>query len=218
MRVPVENSLYTEEELLKMSKKRAVDGLSEKVQRFCEFYVEGHNRKMALKKAGFSQGTIEGGQGNYAYKILRDENAIRYIMWLKVRVMNASLVNAIDIIDHWVRIAFSDMTDFVDIFPHSIRLKPVSEVDGQLIKSIKSGRDGVSIELYDKLKALDSLAKYCSDMPQEWKQKLEERRMDLMEQDFELKKRQMEMDNHEVEDDEFIEAIKASTEAVWDET
>ena len=60
MRVPVENSLYTEEELLKMSKKRAVDGLSEKVQRFCEYYVEGHNRKMALKKAGFSQGTIEG--------------------------------------------------------------------------------------------------------------------------------------------------------------
>ena len=202
MRVPVENSLYTEEELLKMSKKRAVEGLSEKVQRFCEFYVEGHNRKMALKKAGFSQGTIEGGQGNYAYKILRDENAIRYIMWLKVRVMNASLVNAIDIIDHWVRIAFSDMTDFVDI----------------LIKSIKSGRDGVSIELYDKLKALDSLAKYCSDMPQEWKQKLEERRMDLMEQDFELKKRQVEMENPEVEDDEFIEAIKASTEAVWDET
>ena len=42
--------------------------------------------------------------------------------------------------------------------------------------------------------------------------------MDLMEQDFELKKRQVEMDNPEVEDDEFIEAIKASTEAVWDES
>ena len=62
MRVPVENSLYTEEELLKMSKKRAVEGLSEKVQRFCEFYVEGHNRKMALKKAGFSQGSTGAGQ------------------------------------------------------------------------------------------------------------------------------------------------------------
>lgn len=217
MRVPIETNLYTEEELLKMSKKKAVNGLTEKAQRFCEYYVEGHNRKIALKKAGFSDGVIEGGNGNYAYRILRDENAVRYIMWLKVRVMNAALVNAVDIIDHWVRIAFADMTDFVDIFPHSIRLKPVSEVDGQLIKSIKSGRDGVSIELHDKLKALDSLAKYCQDMPQEWKQKLEERKLELMEQEFELKKSQTELENPEIEDDEFIEAIKASTKAVWNE-
>ena len=73
------------------------------------------------------------------------------------------------------------MTDFVDIYPHSIKLKPANEVDGQLIKSIKSGRDGVSIELHDKMKALDCLARYCDDMPKDWKQKLEERKMELLE-------------------------------------
>ena len=116
------------------------------------------------------------------------------------------------------RSAFSDMSDFVDIFPHSIRLKPATQVDGQLIKSIKSGRDGVSIELYDKMKALDSLAKYCDDMPKEWKQKIDERRTELQEQEFILKKKQLELENPDKEDDGFIEAIKKSAESVWDET
>ncbi len=216
MRVPIENDLYTEEELLKMKKREAVDGLTEKAQRFCENYVQGHNWKMALQKAGFSESTVQ--SGTLAYRLLRDENCVRYIMWLKARVMNAALINAVDLIDHWVRIAFSDMTDFVEIFPHSIRLKPAAQVDGQLIKSIKSGRDGVSIELYDKMKALDSLAKYCDGMPKEWKQKLEERRTELLEQEFELKKKQAELENPGKEDDGFLEAIKESAKTIWEES
>ena len=216
MRVPIENDYYTEEELLNMKKKEAVNGLTEKAQRFCESYVQGHNWKMALQKAGFSEGTSS--NGTLAYKLLRDENCVRYIMWLKARILNTALINAADLIDHWVRIAFSDMSDFVDIFPHSIRLKPATQVDGQLIKSIKSGRDGVSIELYDKMKALDSLAKYCDDMPKEWKQKIDERRTELQEQEFILKKKQLELENPDKEDDGFIEAIKKSAESVWDET
>lgn len=217
MRVVIDNDQWTEDELLKMKRKDAIEGLTEKVQRFCEYYVEGRNRKIALIKAGFSKGTVDGGNGLYAYRLLRDPNAQRYIMWLKVRILNESLVNAIDIIDEWVRIAFSDMTDFVDIFPHSIRLKDASMIDGQLVKSIKSGRDGISIELYDKMKALDNLAKYCKDMPKDWKQKIEERRQQLLEQEFELKKKQMEMENPAEDDDEFIKAIKESAETIWEE-
>ena len=50
------------------------------------------------------------------------------------------MINAYDILDEWIRIAFSDITDFIDIYPNSIRLKPADKVDGQLVKSIKSGR------------------------------------------------------------------------------
>lgn len=50
------------------------------------------------------------------------------------------MIAAGDIIDEWARIAFSDITDFVNIYPHSISLKPANEMDGQLVKSIKSGR------------------------------------------------------------------------------
>ena len=122
------------------------------------------------------------------------------------------MVNAVDLIDQWIRIAFSDMTDFVNIHPGYITLKPASEVDGQLIKSIKSGRDGVSIELHDKLKALDCLSKYIDDMPKDWKQKLE-----LLEEEFKLKKKVYELENPQQKDDGFIEAIKESAKVIWEE-
>lgn len=210
--IPISNETWTQEELLEMSKSEAVGNLPEKAQKFCEFYVEGLNRKMALKKAGY-----ESLDANYAYRLLKKEGVQRYIMWLKARILNVHMVNAVDVLDQWIRIAFSDMTDFVDIHRNFISLKPASEVDGQLIKSIKSGRDGVSIELHDKLKALDCLARYLDDMPKDWKQKLEERKLELLTQEFELKKKVYELENPEVKDDGFMEAIKASAKVVWEE-
>ncbi|WP_368488256.1 terminase small subunit [Clostridium sp. BJN0013] len=41
-----------------------------------------------------------------------------------------------------------------------IDFKEISEVDGSLIQEIKQGKSGASIKLYDKQKALDTLAKY----------------------------------------------------------
>ena len=105
----------------------------------------------------------------------------------------------------------------MDIKPTSIRLKPSDDVDGQLVKSIKSGRDGVSIELYDKLKSLDFLANYCLDMPKTWKQKLEERRVQLQEQEFELKKQMADVSRDATEKDGFIEAINEAAKVVWEE-
>lgn len=215
VRIPINYDEYTQEELMKMPKSEAIEGLNEKKQRFCECYVEGHNRKVAMIKAGYGESSCN---CNYAYRLLKDENVQRYICWLKARILNEHLVSAIDVIDEWVRIAFSDMTDFVDIFPHSIRLKPADQVDGQLIKSIKSGRDGISIELHDKMRALDNLARYIDDMPKDWKQKIEERRADIMEQEFQLKKKLSDIENPEAEDDGFIEALKQSAKAVWEET
>lgn len=102
--------------------------------------------------------------------------------------------------------------------PTYIKLKPADEIDGQLVKSIKSGRDGISIELHDKMKALDNLAKYLDDMPQDWKQRIEERKLELMEQEFELKKKLTEIENPTNEDDGFIEAIKQSAKIIWEDS
>lgn len=211
--IPIDFNEYTEEELLKMPYKEAVQGLNEHLKSFCEYYVESHNRKTAMIKAGFS---IELADGTYARRILQKKQVQVYIQWLKVRVLNQHLLNAYDLIEEWCRIAFSDITDFVDIHPTSIRLKSPKEMDGQLIKSIKTTRDGVSIELYDKMKALDSLAKYIDDMPKEWKQKLEERKLELMEQEFQLKKKMADITDVDEEDDGFIEAIKKSAKTVWE--
>lgn len=209
-RSPIENDSYSESELLEMKKQEAIEGLNEKQQRFCEEYVRCHNIVIACAKAGYSSNMI-------GYSLLKKESAKRYIMWLKARILSSVMLDARDLIDHHLRIAFSDITDFVDIRPTSIRMKPTELIDGQLIKSIKSTRDGIAIELYDKMKSLDFLSKYCSDMPKEWKQRIEERRMELQEKEFELKKKMVDMSGTEEKDDGFMEAIKEAAKEVWRE-
>lgn len=209
--IAIDYNEYTTEELLKMKKSKAVEGLDEKKQRFCEYYVEGHNRKTALLKAGYTFND----SNMFAYRLFQNKNIQRYICWLKARITHSHMINAYDVLDEWIRIAFSDITDFVNVHPHSISLKPSEQMDGQLVKSIKSGRDGISIELYDKMRALDCLARYMDDLPSDWKQKIEERKLELLEQEFELKKQAM-VSNSEKEDDGFLDAVKKSAEAVWD--
>ena len=182
---------YTEDELLSMKKSEATSGLTEQQQRFCECYIEGHNKKIALIKAGYSHKNE-----TYVTRLLHKEEIQRYIAW--------------------IRIAFADISDFVDIYPYSIKLKPADQIDGQLVKSIKSGRDGVSIELHDKMKALDCLSRYVEDMPLDFKQKIEQRRTELLEQEFELKKKAQERSIPEQEDDGFLQAIKESVESIWE--
>lgn len=206
-------SEYSEEELLAMPKAKAQAGLTEKQVRFCEIYVEGHNKKMAALKAGYRSTFITSAA---VVQLLRNEKVCRYINWLKARILKEHFINAADVLDEWIRIAFSDITDFVEINPHSIKLKKNEEIDGQLVKSIKSGREGVSIELHDKMKALDNLAKYIQDMPSDFKQRLEERKLELMEQEFEFKKKVYEQTMPAFEDDGFIEAIKESAQSVWE--
>ena len=207
----IDYDVYTTEELLNMSHEDAVEGLTEKQIKFCEVYVLNYNISIALRKAGYESET-----SGAAYRIRQKPGCKRYIQWLKARMLHDTLVTGADIINQWIKIAFADMTDFVDVNKFCIALKPVREMDGQLVKSIKSGRDGISIELYDKLKALDSLAKYTDDMPKDYKQRIEERKLELLEQEFELKKSIYDMENKAEEDDGFVEALKESAKVVWE--
>lgn len=202
---------YSTEELLEMPRDEAVGKLTEMQQRFCEAYVSSHNIKMALIKAGYKEDTVLG------YMIRKKPAAKRYIQWLKARIVNEAIISGAEIIEQWLKIAFADMSDFVDIHKYSISLKPADQIDGQLIKTIKSGKDGVSVELYDKLKALDSLAKYTEDMPKDYRQIIEEKKLDLMQQEFELKKKVYDMDSVEKEDDGFIEALSKSAKVIWED-
>ena len=58
-------------------------------------------------------------------------------------------------------IAFSDITDLYD--QNTNRIKPVSQLNGRLIKGIKHSPDGsVILTLHDPLKAIELLGKYYS--------------------------------------------------------
>ena len=76
-------------------------------------------------------------------------------------------IDTMDIVDMYIKIAFADITDYVTFGPRGVQPKKSESVDGQLICKIKEGRDGVSIELADKMKALDKLSNYLGVTPQD---------------------------------------------------
>lgn len=205
----------TEEELLNMTREEACLNLNEKQRLFCEHYAAKHNAVLACRKAGYGKGSVH----SLSWRLRQNPDVNRYLAWLKLRISHETHVNAMDIIDHYARIAFADVTDFVEIEKGKVTLIDADNIDGQLIKTVKKGKNGeVSLEMYDKLAALQKLERYFDIMPADWKQKIEERKLGIMEKQLELEQiKAGQLGGDAIEDDGFMEALKAFAEEVWED-
>lgn len=203
----------TEEELLNMTREEACLNLTEKQRLFCEHYAAKHNAVLAARKAGYGAKSVT----SVAWRLRQNPEVNRYIAWLKLRVSRETHVDALDVIDHYIRIAFADITDVVNIKDGKVNLENADQVDGQIIKSIKKGKNGeVTVELYDKLAALQKLERYFDIMPADWKQKIEEKKLELMKERIEIERLKAgQLGNGEDEDDGFIQALKETATEVW---
>ena len=201
----------TEEELANMTRQEVCLNLNDKQKTFCEAYAGNHNAKLAAIKAGYSKKSAP----TVAWKIRQNPEVSRYIAWLKLKVSKEFHVDAMDIIDLYIRIAFQDINDFITIKNGRIRLIDGDEIDGQLVKSIRQGKDGVFIDLNDRLAAADKLERYFDVMPKDWKQKIEEKKLELMKERLEIERLKAGGGNEELGDDGFIDALKESAKEVW---
>lgn len=203
----------TEEELMEMTRDEVTRKLNDKKMRFCEEYIKNYNIKIAASKAGFAENDCH----LVGWRLRQEPDVNRYIAWLKLRVSYDCHVTAMDIIDQYIKIAFADVTDYVKVKGNKVFLLDSSKIDGQLVTEIRKGKDGVTIKLADKLAALEKLERYFDVMPKDWKQKIEERKVELLEQKLELEKLKSGFGEEEGADDGFIEALKASAEEVWED-
>ena len=143
-----------------------------------------------------------------------------------------------DIFQKFMDIAFADVTDYVSFGRENIQVmgafgpvmienketgekevlekevntvkfKQSEDVDGTLITEVKQGKDGASIKLVDKMKALQWLADHMDIATAEQKAKIEQIRAKtaIMSGTSE----------EETEDDGFIEALKGEVADVWEE-
>lgn len=202
----------SEEELLAMRREDVTEGMTDKEQRFCEYYCRSFNIITSAVRAGYSQASAH----IVGYKIRRKYLVNRYICWLKLRTTHEFCIQAADIIDMYIRIGFADITDFASVNNGRLKLKDGLEMDGQLIKTIKQGKDGVQLELYDKLSALDKLERYFDVMPNDWKQKVEERKLELLEQRLELDRLKAGQFDQDDSDDGFLDALRDTAKEVWE--
>lgn len=169
------------------------DELTDKQRLFCLHYVKTFNSTQSAIKAGYEPNSAHV-QGSRLLKNAKISNEIKRI---KQEMTHDIYVEAQDVLRKWVKIAFSDITDFLSFGRKDVEVgtdengdpitaevnyvdfKNSHAVDGTLISEVKQGKDGVSIKLLDKEKALDKLSQYFDLFPDNFKRQIEEEKLKL---------------------------------------
>lgn len=184
-------------------------GLTEQEEIFCYHYLRTFSTKSAALKAGYPP-TEAAEKGR---RLLHDKSIKEFLTAVKKQMNTESFLVASDIISMYEKIAFSDINDYITIDKWgNPQLK--QDFDGQLVRSVKKGKDGVSFELLDPMKALDKLAELKDAVPN----KLGEAQLALYSSKVELEKTRLEAEQgiSVQQDDGFMEAIKASAQGLWE--
>ena len=162
-------------------------GLTEQEETFCYHFFKCKNATQAAMKAGYSSAYAY----NCGYRLINKPHIKKFLRDLQAQACEEVFVDTLDIIRMWAKIAFADMNDYVVVSGGGVMLKGSNQTDGQIITEIKEGKDGITIKMADKMKALDRLSAYFKVLPgdkaQEAKLKVIEKALSSDEDDEPLK-------------------------------
>lgn len=206
---------------------------------FCLHYLRTFNATQAAIKAGYSPHTAH----VIGHENLRKPKIKQELTRLKRAMASELYVDAMDILNQYAKIAFADITDFVEFGTQLVpvmasgspiiitnpdtgkkepllkevnvmRFKESFMVDGQLISSVKQGRDGASIQLIDKMKALEKLEQYRDVIPDSWKRKIDEEKLAVDKAKLDLERLKLTGDGAGSDQEAIQDFIEATTVAV----
>lgn len=172
--------------------------LTDKQRLFCIYYVRNFNATKAYQKAygcSYETAMVEGS------KCLRKPKIELEIRSLKQNRLNREFLSEEDIFQMYMDIAFADITDYVSFGRetvevmgtfgpvqvtnektgkkeilkreiNTVRFKESDSIDGRLISEIKQGKDGASIKLADRMKALQWLSDHMNLATEEQKARI----------------------------------------------
>lgn len=195
--------------------------LTDKQKLFCVNYIKCFNAVKAYQRAYKCSYMVACG---HAHELLKKVEIKNEIMRLKQGKINQAMISPEDIFQKYMDIAFSDITDYLTFGKKTIEyvdkagnehevevsyvdLNESSQVDGTLISEVKQGKDGVSIKLADRMKALAWIADHMDLATEEQKARIALLKAKVTQDD----------EDEEQEDDGFIEALKGQVSGVWDE-
>lgn len=173
--------------------------LTDKQRLFCCLYVKCFNATKAYQKAykcSYETALTNGSA------LLGNTRIKKEIQRLKQNRFNREMLSEEDIFQKYMDIAFADITDYVEFGRETVpvmgplgpvivkdeetgekvevkkeinvvRFKESLEVDGTLISEIKQGKDGASIKLADRMKALQWISDHMDLATAEQKARIE---------------------------------------------
>lgn len=213
--------------------------LTDKQRLFCIYYSRCFNATKAYQRAyacGYEAAMINGS------RMLRNDKVKKEILRLKQERLNREFLSEVDIFQKYMDIAFADITDYMTFgteevpvmsmygpvkmkdpetgeekplikIVNTVRFKNSSEVDGTILSEVKQGRDGASIKLADRMKALQWLSDHMDLGTEEQKAKIAQ-----IKAQTEITKLKAQADEDEkIEDDGFLEALKGTAVDDWSE-
>lgn len=177
------------------------DDLTDKQRLFCIYYIKYFNATKAYQKAyecAYSTAMVEG------HRHLRNPKISKEIDRMKAEQATELKLDVKDIIQKYIDIAFADITDYLKfgreeeivynddgepeldanskVKMHAynyVHLNDSSELDGTILTEVKQGRDGITVKLADKMKALEMLAKYTDTLNDNQLKRLKEEQVKI---------------------------------------
>lgn len=169
----------------KLSKQQPTD---DKWKQFCLVYLQSYNATQAYMKVYDVDYETAMASGS---RLLRNDKVKSFLEELKSQQANELYITSTDVIKQQMKIAYGNIGDYLEVFTVSqarvddngdpmldedgnpiidryneFVAQDPSKVDWSIVKSAHKGRDGLVLELYDKQKALDFLAKSLPDTAQ----------------------------------------------------
>lgn len=201
------------------------DELTPEQQMFCIYYSRTFNAAQSYQKAyGCSyESALRAGPRLLGNVVVRAE-----IERLKEIKRQQIVTGTEDIVELQMRIAFADIGNYmsfgqkeiedpetgIEYMASTVDLKESKNTDTQIIQEVKKGRDGVSIKLADRQKAIDWLTRFFEMNPSDRHRKeFDKRKLDLELLKLEMQTKESADDTPE--QDNFLDALNVAAQEVW---
>lgn len=175
------------------------NGLNDKQRLFVAYYVDCWNATKAYQKA--YQCDYISAKANGA-RLIANDNVREEIVRVRDGLTEETLLDKRTLIQKWIDIAFADITDYVKFGRQEeviynddgqpeldmngniktyafnyVHLNESAELDGTLVTEVKQGKDGITVKLADKMKALEFLSKHMDLLNENELKKLKEEKI-----------------------------------------
>lgn len=224
-------SVHTKKECKKIAEEMLETSvLDEEHQLFCIYYLKYHNKVKAYQKV--KPNTPYNSACVMASRWSKQPAVIEEINRLKKELYEDALLDPHDIVQKYIDIAFADLNDYLEYGQEEVpviiknpitgedevlkqtvnmvKFKESAFADGTILSEVKQGRNGASIKLADRMKALDWLSKHMNLATEEQRAKI-----DLIK--AQTRKITIDDEQEEIIDDGFLEALNASAKEDWED-
>ncbi len=201
------------------------DELTPEQQMFCIYYSRTFNATQSYLNAygcSYESAMVEGSKSLRKPKIRAEIERLKEIKRQQI------VAGTDDIVELQMRIAFADIGNYmsfgqkeiedpetgIEYMVSTVDLKESQNTDTQIIQEVKRGKDGVSIKLADRQKAIDWLTTFFEMNPSDKHRKeFDKRKLDL--ELLKLEMQTKEGSDDMPEKDNFLDALNASAQEVW---